>query len=231
MTLARTALLTLVLATPASAQSPVAAPSSSADQSRRPSARRPAEPEFSLRGVGLITVQGFSAQTTFDGIFGTAVGPFWGGGAELVFRSGLFADVSVSRFRKTGERAFLSNGEATRLGLPLTATITPVEVTGGYRFQLRKYRSLIPYLGAGVGSYSYSETSASGDTGDDVSTRHVGYLGVGGVEYRASRWIGVAVDVQYTHIPGIIGSGGISQQAGEEDLGGTAVRFRVVIGR
>jgi hypothetical protein len=37
--------------------------------------------------------------------------------------------------------------------------------------------------------------------------------------------------VQYTHVPGIIGSGGVSQDAGESDLGGVAARFRVVFGR
>jgi hypothetical protein len=231
MTIARTALLTLLLATPASAQSPATATAASTEQFPRPVVTRPAGPVFSLRAVGMVTVQGFSAQTTFDGIFGTAVGPFWGGGAQVVMRNGWFGDVSVSRFHKTGERAFLFTGEVTRLGLPLTATITPVEVTGGYRFKWRKHRTLIPYLGAGVGSYGYKESSQPADPGENVNTRHVGYLGVGGVEYRVHRLIGAVVDVQYTHIPGILGSGGLSEQAKEHDLGGTAVRFRVVVGR
>jgi opacity protein-like surface antigen len=190
---------------------------------------RSAEPDFSARAVGLVTVQGFSAKDTFNGIFGSAVGPFWGGGAQIVLRSGIYAEVNVSRFRKDGDRAFLANGDVARLGFPLTATITPVEVTGGYRVRLRRHASLIPYVGAGVGSYGYRETSDSSD--EDVSTRHVGYLAVGGVEYRVHSWIGIAADLQYTHIPGILGSGGISEQAGENDLGGTAARFRIVVGR
>ena len=191
---------------------------------------RASEPDFSARAVGLVTVQGFSAQETFNGIFGNAVGPFWGGGAQIVLRSGIYAEVNASRFRKEGERAFLLNGEATRLGLPLTATITPVEVTGGYRFRLRKYQSIIPYLGAGVGTYDYRETSDSAE--DEVSTRHAGILAVGGVDGPAfsggseSPWT-----FRYTHIPGILGSGGISEQAKEDDLGGTAARFRIVVGR
>ena len=229
MTVARTLLLSLLLASPAAAQSTTANAASPADRQPAAPPTRASEPDFSARAVGLVTVQGFSAQETFNGIFGNAVGPFWGGGAQIVLRSGIYIEVNASRFRKEGERAFLLNGEATRLGLPLTATITPVEVTGGYRFRLRQYQGIIPYLGGGVGSYDYRETSDSAE--DEVSTRHAGMLAVAGVEYRVQRWIGIAVDVQYTHIPGILGSGGISEQAKENDLGGTAARFRIVVGR
>ena len=102
-------------------------------------------------------MQGFSAQETFNGIFGSAVAPFWGGGAQIVLPGGVYAEVNVSRFRKEGERAFLLNGEATRLGLPLTATITPVEVTGGYRFRLRKHPGIVPYSGPALARTDYHE--------------------------------------------------------------------------
>jgi hypothetical protein len=227
MTLPRTTtLLLILLASPAAGQSLSPTPSPGEDQRSSPPPRR--EVHFSVRGVGLFAVQGFSAQETFKGIFDSTAGPFWGGGAQIVFGNGFYGEVNVTRFHKDGQRAFLANGEPMRLGFPLSATITPVEVTGGYRFQLRKHPSLIPYLGAGVGSYGYKETS---DGEDDFDSRHVGYLAVGGVEYRVHRLIGFAVDIQYTHIPGIIGSGGISEQAGENDLGGTAARFRIVFGR
>ena len=147
MTLARTVLLSLLLATPATAQSTTAAATPPADRQPASLPTRASQPDFSARAVGLITVQGFSAQETFNGIFGNAVGPFWGGGAQIVLRGGIYAEVNVSRFRKEGERAFLLNGEVTRLGLPLTATITPVEVTGGYRFSLRKHPGIIRISG------------------------------------------------------------------------------------
>jgi hypothetical protein len=41
----------------------------------------------------------------------------------------------------------------------------------------------------------------------------------------------MAVDVQYSHVPGILGTGGVSQQAGETDLGGVAARLKLVVGR
>ena len=51
------------------------------------------------------------------------------------------------------------------------------------------------------------------------------------MEFRVQKWIGVAVDAQYTHVPGILGTGGVSKDAGETDLGGIAARFKVLIGR
>src|SRR2546429_612744 len=65
----------------------------------------------------------------------------------------------------------------------------------------------------------------------DLDTRHVGFVVNGGVEFRAHRWIGVGADVQYTHVPGILGTGGVSQQAGENDLGGIAARLKLIVGR
>jgi hypothetical protein len=43
--------------------------------------------------------------------------------------------------------------------------------------------------------------------------------------------VGIAGDVQYTRVPGILGKGGISKDAGENDLGGISVRLRVTVGR
>jgi hypothetical protein len=50
------------------------------------------------------------------------------------------------------------------------------------------------------------------------------------VEFRVSRWIGISGDAQYTYVPGILGIGGISQDANEKDLGGIAARVRVIVG-
>ena len=189
------------------------------------------EPAISPRVFVMAAKQQFSATTTFDAVFGAPAQPFWGGGGEVVFRGGLFVDVSASQFKKTGQRAFVSNGETFRLGIPLTATITPVELTGGYRIRLRNHETLIPYVGAGVGWYHYQETSSFSDSSENTDARHNGYLANAGIEFRVHRLVGLAGDVQYTHIPGILGDGGISKDAKENDLGGIAARFKLVIGR
>jgi len=88
-----------------------------------------------------------------------------------------------------------------------------------------------PYAAGGFGSYAYQETSSFADAGEDIDTRHFGYVVNGGAEFRLQRWVGLAVDVQYSHVPGILGNGGVSQQAGESNLGGVAARFKLVVGR
>jgi opacity protein-like surface antigen len=210
-------LLTLATSLPVSAQSGRAA--SDPDE----------VPAVSLKPFFLATTEWMAASQTFDAIFGQSHEPFWGGGVQVALRSGIYVEISASRFRKTGQRAFESNGQAFPLGIPLTATITPFEVTGGYRFRL--WPAVIPYAGAGLSRYRYVESSDFVDATDNIDTAHLGYLVVGGVEFRLHRWLGVGVDAQYTRVTGILGSAGISQQFGEDNLGGTALRVKVMVGR
>ena len=188
-------------------------------------------PALSIRPFVMATEQSFAAVDTFDAVFGKTYFPFFGGGAQVVIHDRFFAEVSASRFRETGERAFISGGKPFKLGIPLTATITPLEVTGGYRFHLRSLPRVLPYASAGFGSYEYQETSSGSEAGEDIDTRHAGFVVNGGAEFRLHRWVGLAVDVQYSHVPGILGTAGVSQQAGESDLGGVAARFKLVVGR
>jgi len=186
--------------------------------------------EASLRGFFLFTEQNFSAENTFKAAFGESVEPFFGGGVQVTTPSGIFVEFGVSRFKKSGQRAFFNNGQIYSLGIPLTATLTPIEISGGYRFG-RKESRIYPYVAGGIGRYNYSEESDFAADGDNVDTHHVGYLVNGGVEVRLQKWVGAAVDVQYTHISGILGTDGVSQAAGENDLGGVAVRIKVMVGR
>jgi opacity protein-like surface antigen len=188
-------------------------------------------PPLSLRPFFLAAGERFAAKNSFEAVFGHSVEPFLGGGIQLVDRNGFFIDLTASRFKKTGQRAFRTNNQNFGLGIPLTATITPLEVSGGYRFKLPGSPRLVPYVGVGAGSYGYKETSEFSDASENVDTRHTGYLAVGGVEFRLHRWIGASVDAQYTHVMGILGTGGISQEAGEKDLGGIAARVKVIVGR
>ena len=75
------------------------------------------------------------------------------------------------------------------------------------------------------------EESDLAAAGDNVDARHVGYLVAGGAEIRVGQWLGLSGDLQYTHVPGILGKSGISQHYGEDDLGGLSLRFRVLVGR
>ena len=183
-----------------------------------------------LRPFAVGTFQRFAAQQTFQAVLGRSEQPFFGGGLNIAFRDGLFIDLTASRFNKTGQRAFLFNGQSFGLGIPLTVTEIPFEVSAGYRF--RASHVLRPYVGAGIGSYSYRETASdSSAASDNLGVRHAGYLLVGGVEVRVHSWVAVSADAQWTRVSGILGNGGISKDANERDLGGVAARVRVIVGR
>jgi hypothetical protein len=191
-------------------------------------------PIIAFRPFFLATFQRFAAQETFQAVFDGASYPFFGGGLDIEFRNGIFVDLTASRFSRNGQRAFLFNGQSYRLGIPLTATEIPLEVSGGYRFAA--WRRIRPYAGFGFGSYSYKETSGFSAFGENLAVRRTGYLVVGGGEVRVNSWVAVAIDVQWTHVPGILGAAGLSQSAGsgggaETDLGGIAPRVRVILGR
>ena len=187
------------------------------------------DPSISIRPYVFGSVQSFTAVDTFDAVFGRSYDPFYGGGVQAVVSGTYFVELSASRFRQTGQRAFISGGQKFRLGIPLTATIVPFEVTGGYRFHFSP--RVRPYVAAGVGTYQYKETSTFNDPAENVDVRHTGFVVNGGAEFRAHRWIGVGAEVEYSHVPGILGTGGVSQQAGESDLGGVSTRLKLIVGR
>lgn len=204
-------LFSLTLASPAFAQDP---------------------PPLSIRPFFLVAEQRFAASDSFDAVFDTSRGPFFGGGVQVLIADQFVIEVSASRFEKTGERAFRTGaGSIFRLGIPLTATITPLEITGGYRFLFKSMPSIRPYAAAGLARYSYKETSDFALDGENVDVHHSGYVVNGGVEIRLHRWIAAAVDAEYSHVTGILGTGGVSKQAGEQDLGGVAARVKFIVGR
>jgi opacity protein-like surface antigen len=200
-----------------------------AAQTRRATSDPADVPAMSFKPFFLATTEWLAAKQTFDAVFGQSREPFWGGGVQVALRSGVYVEISASRFRKTGQRAYVFNGQTFQLAIPLTATLTPLEVTGGYRFRL--WPMVIPYAGIGISRNAYVETSDFANAADNVDTAHLGYLVVGGAEFRVHRWVGVGVDVQYTRVTGILGGGGISAELGENNLGGTALRLKVMVGR
>lgn len=194
-----------------------------------PSAAAQSAPSVSLRPFVEFSEEAFTATQTFKAVFGRSNQPLWGGGLQVTFRDRVYVEFEASRFKKNGDRVFLNNGQVFHLGIPLTARLTPFEVTGGYRFH--PWSRVIPYVGAGAGRYAYVETSQFADASENLDTRHSGVVVDGGAEFRLHRWIGVAADVKYTHVTGIFGQDGISKDVGETDLGGVAARFKVIVGR
>lgn len=204
-------------------------------------AQQPAAP-FSVRGEAILGYQHFLASQTFKGVFGTANAPIFGGGIDVSFLKHWFVRVDATRFSKTGERAFVAKGIVYQLGIPLTVTITPVTVAAGYRapfptkppprssrYTPPKPATLFWYAGGGAGSWSYSEKTD--DPTETVSFRKSGFLALGGIEWRVQKYVALGFEGQYASVPGAVGSGGISEQFNEKDIGGASAVLRMVVGR
>jgi opacity protein-like surface antigen len=189
---------------------------------------RPPAPRFGIRGYGEGAYTWFTAADSFKAIFDTSGGLFYGGGAQAYFGP-IYVDVGVSRFKKTGERAFVFEGDVFHVGIPDRITMTPVVVTAGYRFPAAA-RS-VPYVGGGVGSLKFEETSDFADPDENVSERFTSYHAVGGVEFAAARWLFVSGEVRYASVPDALGAPGIAADFDESNLGGFSVAVKVLVGR
>jgi hypothetical protein len=205
----------------------------------------PRMPAVTVRGFVDVNQQWFAATDTFENVFGEATAPFWGIGAQVLGWEGrIYGEVGLSRIARdncqlVGERVFVSNGTVFPLGIPLRSTIKPWKVVGGARVQLSP--RLVPYVGAGVTSYAYTEESDFASPAENLEVTKRGFVFQGGLEIRGHRWVGFGVGVEKTRVTGILGEGGLSRLYtsgdlggggdAEGDLGGWAVQFRLIIGR
>jgi opacity protein-like surface antigen len=186
---------------------------------------------FAIRGFGDVGATAFTAEQSFTAILGSRTGPVFGGGVEIVLPQRVFVGLRASRFSKTGERVFISDGETFGLGIPTTIALTPVQITGGYRFP-RVAGRLTPYAGAGPGWYSYSETSEFAGEDEDVSERFTGFHLLGGAEVQLARWLSLGGELQWATVPDAIGedANSVAREFSETNLGGTTFRVRFVVG-
>ena len=203
----------------------------SAGAQTRPAAPRRGDPAVRVRGFVDAGARTFTASQSFDAVLGSHAGPLFGAGAEAVVGR-LFVSFGVSRFKKDGERVVVAGGEAFPNGIATTIAITPIEISAGWRFADAD-RSVIPYLGGGVGWHKYEETSDFAAADEDVRFTKAGFQVLGGAEWRASRWLGVAGEAAWMRVPDAFTGGPTSAAGvfGEDDLGGAVFRVKVIIGR
>jgi hypothetical protein len=230
--------LALVLVTPASlfAQArTVPPPPPSGQTARRPTtpARRvaPAYPRgLQVRGFGVVAQDWFTASSTFKAVLGSGSGTEYGGGLSFTEGPG-FLDISARRFKKDGERVFVTDsGTVFPLGIPTSVTMTPLDITAGWRFR-PLFRRVRPYLGAGYTRLTYEESADFAQDGDNVKESFNGFHVLAGGEVRFGRLVGFAGEVAWTSIADALGDAGASKAFGETNLGGTSARLKLVIGR
>jgi len=160
-----------------------------------------------------------------------------GGGLRLASVEGPYIEVSVGRIREAGSRVFIFEGQIFDLGIPTTVTLIPLDFTIGYRIvgrasppglARRPDPRLVPYVGGGIGRMWYRESS---EFADDLTEGTTSYHAAGGVEIGVTRWVTGLVEVRYRWAQGVLAEGGVSEEFGEDDLGGPTLTFRIAIGR
>lgn len=187
---------------------------------------------FHIDGYAMVGRVTFTAAETFTTILGKSAGPMVGGGARVgIPLGGLFIDVGAWRYRDEGERVVMVNNTPYRLGIPLTATVTPFELSAGWRFRFSRVSKLTPYVAGGITSTKYQETSSFNTPAEDVDETFNGSHLFAGAEYRVVRWVGAAAEVHWTTVPDALGHGGVSKAFNDTDLGGRSFRFKITIGR
>jgi hypothetical protein len=183
-----------------------------------------------LHAYGVVDLDALAASESFDVVVGTSKLTAFGGGVDVVdIWKHLFARVAVTRTRKSGSRVFVANGEVFPLGIPLTITMTPVEVGGGWRFVTSKASRLTPYAGVSFLSLGYSETSSFAESGENTSERFTGQDLFAGIEVGIVKWLVASGEVQYRRVPDALAAGGVSKDFNESDLGGVTARFTIGI--
>jgi len=190
-----------------------------------------AQSQISFRGFGDAGLTVFSASQSFKAVLGKSSGPVFGGGVEIGVPKNLFISLAASRFHRTGHRVFVFDNQVFTLDVADTITVTPLDLTGGYRFA--SVRRVIPYVGAGVGWIKFEETSAHSTAADDVKATHTGFHVGGGAEVPLGKWLAAGVDGQWSRVPNAMGSeaSSVGSLYDEHDLGGFTLRARIIFGR
>lgn len=174
----------------------------------------------------------FTATDSFEAVFGSSVGLMFGGGGGVILPQKIFIDARASRFKKDGQRVFVNNGDVFELGITNTVTITPFEISAGYRFG-RSRDAVRPYAGGGISWYRYEETDEFAISGESIKDTYTGFHLLGGAEFRVASWLGIAGEAAWATVPNSLGQdrGSVGTGFDETDLGGTTFRAKVVIGR
>ena len=183
-----------------------------------------------IRGFGDVGLEVFSATKSFKAIFGQPNAPLFGGGIELGLPHRFFISVGAARVHRTGHRVFVFQNQLFTLNEPADVTITPLDVTVGYRF---RSAGLVPYAGGGAGWLKYSESTPHMVAGDAISLTHSTVHALSGLEVPMSQWLAGAVEAQWTSAPNAFGteSTSVGNLYNEHDLGGLTVRAKIVVGR
>lgn len=188
----------------------------------------------SIGVYGLFDRTTIASSQTFDAVFNTHTTSGPGGGVDAInLWRGLFMRFDASTSELTGERVVVFNGDVFKVGIPLTAKLTPIEFGGGWRLEPRQSTKLssrlAPYAGVSVVILKYRETSSFADASENADESYTGVGVFGGVDVRLVRQAFAGVEAQYRSITSAPGPDSVAASFSEKNLGGAVLRLRVGI--
>jgi len=201
----------------------VAAPA--AAQTPRQSSSKPAIGLFALYDYASI-----ASPKSFDAVFGKHTASAPGVGIDVVHLwRGAFVRIDGSKATMKGERVIVFDGTVFKLGIPLTAELTPLEFGAGWRFGSNPRARVTPYVGASAISLKYTEKSQFADSSENVNESYSGFGVFGGADIRITRQIFGGIEGQYRAIKITPTASSAAGSFNEKDLGGAVVRVRAGI--
>lgn len=162
------------------------------------------------------------AEQSVDAVFGGDSASLVGAQVEAQLRSGLFLGLSYETGDLDGNRVVLGPG-GVPIPVPIEETLDTdfARLTAGWMF--RRDYALTPVVGAGVTSLDWSEESRlDGVVVDSVSGSETGYHALGGLRYQWPRF-SLGGEVMFSSISDAVGQAGVTQEFGEDDLGGLSI--------
>ncbi len=210
----------------------------------RTTSSQPAERPFRVAGFVEFGSTWFTATKSFNAILDTNSGPIVGGGGQFALRNGIFVQVDIAHFSADGERAYVFNNQVFKLNIADTISTTPIDISAGYRFHFGRRpvrpgtrrpsqptlaQRLVPYVGGGVGTVRYKETSAHAQPGDNIDESFTSYNFLAGLEVGIWRFIGAGVEFHQRWVPDGLGKDGVSKAFNETDLGGSTLRAKIIV--
>ena len=205
----------------------------------------PAAAQVTGRGFIQASQLRFAASRSIEATTGSPTGFAYGGGGQIGIGR-LFVQGGIERYEAAGRRVFVLDDRVFDLGIPNQITITPLQLTAGYRSRGR----VAGYGGGGVGVYRFSESAPFGPQsgrpdsapesavvpplgppyGGDVRETHRSWHVLGGVETALLPWLWIGGEGQWTWVPDALGAGGVSAAFDETDLGGLSLRVKLSVG-
>ena len=182
-----------------------------------------------IHAFGIVEMERMAAQNSFDGVLDDSSKSrpmLFGAGVDVErIWKGAFVRFSATRTSNKGSRVFVDSSKKVHsLNVPLTITLTPIEVGGGWRFERGKVK---PYVGAALLFQRYEETSTGAAVGENVKATDGGLAFFGGVDV-ALGVLRVGGEGFYRRVPVESDAPSVLADFNEDNLGG--VGFRVLFG-